>query len=479
LGLVQLRSEFQENPVADEVSALTAVVRPILMGTLYALKKEVVEEAGGYDAVKLHMLARLRRPGDGDAGVCFEYAVHDAVATQNPLVMERVSDALAMCKVPGNTVSSILFGAEKLGSLNLINTADELLTPESVLLYGTKGRPVKLKRHIANVAAAFRKPTARSSLPQSIGGLWKADLFTGCSDSDKWIGTTLKINRNDLEGAKGLRLGIVPAQQGESDDVVRNDARNLVVCPLPYDHSFMQVFYQAWEVVVQFLEADARVPKPVSLPRPPSRQAAQLLEDRREFAVVDVIEALSPLAQPELLRTEESQASVKETRKAQTTTTSALLAPIARENKGPAITTVPGRELRKWLSRKLTEILDRSGHEVERFRRELEVAEFEADSFRFVVRGLSDIGYAVRALRDSCMENRNWPAYFSLAKQIHEEFDRFLTRAHRIAEGKDVPFAVRRRNPTLRDVRVALIKEVDRFSRKLKDLKDASCMLDI
>lgn len=331
MGLVQLRFEFQEHPVADEVSALTAVIRPILIGTLYALKGEVAEDAGGYNNIKLRMLARLRRPGDGDVGICFEYAVHDAITTHNPMVMQRVTDALAMCNVPGYTHSSILFGAEKNGSLNLINTAEALLTPESVLLYGTKGRPVKLRLHIQSAAAAFRKPTARSFLPQSISGLWKADLFTGCSDTDKWIGTTLKINRNHLEGAKGLRLGIVPAQQGESDRVVRDESRNLIVCPLPYDHSFMQVFYQAWEIVVQFLGADARVPKPVNLPRPPSRQAAQFLEDRREFPVIEVIDALLPLAQPELLRTEERQASVKETRSAQTTTTSALLAPIAQE----------------------------------------------------------------------------------------------------------------------------------------------------
>ena len=33
---IQLRLEFQRNPVADEVSAITAVVRPILTGLLYA-----------------------------------------------------------------------------------------------------------------------------------------------------------------------------------------------------------------------------------------------------------------------------------------------------------------------------------------------------------------------------------------------------------------------------------------------------------
>ncbi len=54
-----IREQRQQNRVADEVSALTAVVRPILTGTLYALKTEVVAEAGGYNGVKLLMLPRL------------------------------------------------------------------------------------------------------------------------------------------------------------------------------------------------------------------------------------------------------------------------------------------------------------------------------------------------------------------------------------------------------------------------------------
>src|SRR2546426_7363114 len=36
-------------------------------------------------------------------------------------------------------------------------------------------------------------------------------------------------------------IGIVPAHEGESDAVTRDDSKNLVVCPLPYDRSFMQV----------------------------------------------------------------------------------------------------------------------------------------------------------------------------------------------------------------------------------------------
>jgi hypothetical protein len=85
------------------------------------------------------------------------------------------------------------------------------------------------------------------------------------------------------------------------------------------------------EVVVQFLSSDAKLPKVVDLPRPPSRQVARYLEDRRGFPVMEVIDALNALAQPHLLRTQEESADVVETRKTRTETTSAVLAPIPQQ----------------------------------------------------------------------------------------------------------------------------------------------------
>ncbi len=307
---MEIRTEKQLAPVADEVSAITAVVRPILIGILYSLKSDVAEEAGGRENLKLMMLPRLRRPGDGDCGICFEYAVHDALNRQEPTVVERVYDALAHCRVPGEEVASILFGAEKTGSQQLIDTASELLTWESSLLSGSRGRPVKLKRHLYTAAAAFRRPEARLQLPQSISGLWKADLFLGSPDAERWVGTTVKINASALEGARGLRIGVVPSREGASDRIRMDTRRNLVVCPVPYDGSFMEVFYLAWEVVQQFLAADARVPQEVNLPRPAQRQVARYLADRRDFSVVSVVDALGPLSQPELLETHEQAAAV-------------------------------------------------------------------------------------------------------------------------------------------------------------------------
>jgi len=325
---MEIRSEQQLHPVADEVSAITAVARPILSGILLSLKADVVAEVGGRDSVKLKMLPRLRRAGDGDTGICFEYAAHDAVRRQDPSVVERVYDALAQCNVPGNEVASILFGAEKQGSQQLINTAGALLTEESRLLSGYRGQPVKLRRHLSAAAAAFRKKGVGSDLPQSISGLWRADLFLGSPDADRWVGTTVKINRSDLRGDRGLRVAVVPANEGRSDAIYKDEQRNLVVCPLPYDGSFVETFYKAWEVVTQFLEADARVPKEVALSRPPARTVARYLADRREFPVVDVIDALGPLSQPELLVTEASSADVVLSGgSSQTVQTTSVLAP--------------------------------------------------------------------------------------------------------------------------------------------------------
>lgn len=305
------RFERQLNPVADEVSALTAVVRPILQGVLFALKSEVVGEVGGHQKVKLMLLPRLYKRGDGDCGICFEYAVHDAIERHDPLVMERIVEALSKhCKIPGDNAASILFGAEKTGAVQLIETAKGRLTDQSQLQVGTRGRPVKLKRHIDNVAAAFRKRSVQLLLPHSISGLWKADLFVGFDDSDQWVGTSVKINPKSLEPARGLRVGIVPSNQGTGDSIRRDEQKNLIVCPLAHDGSFMEVFYRAWGIVQQFLFAEGEMPKEVSLPTPADRQVAKYLAERRNFPVVDVIEALEPLAQPQLLDTKETEVDV-------------------------------------------------------------------------------------------------------------------------------------------------------------------------
>jgi hypothetical protein len=335
---MQLRLERQRSPVADEVSAITAVVRPILIGTLYALQQARVERFGDYPDIRITDLSREYRAGDGDCGICFEYAVHDAVRRNDPLVLERVDEVLtSFCRIEGDRLESILFGAEKSGSQRLIQTAKELLTPDSRLMVGTRGHPARLSRYIEIAAREFRNPKKDSTaLPSSISGLWKADLFLGKPGPDRWVATTVKINPSHLEGAKGLRVGIVPARGGH-DAPELDEGRNLVVCPLPYDGAFMEVFYRGFGVVQQVLRADARMPKEIALPNAADRQVARLLVERRDYPVLDVVEVLDPLAQPELLVTDQvdPELVVPELRagRSQKLETGGVLAPIARESR--------------------------------------------------------------------------------------------------------------------------------------------------
>jgi len=107
------------------------------------------------------------------------------------------------------------------------------------------------------------------------------------------------LNKSDFQGAAGLRLGIYPeTRKGEGPS--RDDTNNLILCPLPYDANFMEVFYSSFFAVKQFLLADAKLPKPVALPNTADRFLAQQFEDRRDFSVIDIIEYMYPLGQPDL-----------------------------------------------------------------------------------------------------------------------------------------------------------------------------------
>jgi hypothetical protein len=59
---MDVRKEVQENPVGAEVSALFAVVRPILTALLLSLRDEVVRDYGGHANVLLRQLAETGTP---------------------------------------------------------------------------------------------------------------------------------------------------------------------------------------------------------------------------------------------------------------------------------------------------------------------------------------------------------------------------------------------------------------------------------
>jgi hypothetical protein len=302
-GTVEIREERQANPVEDPVSALIAVTRPIINGVTQSIGSEFVEAFDTRGEIPLKMIGRLRKESDGDIGVAFEYAIHEAVQRAQPVIVERVTDALKLCNIRRGDPASILFAIEKQGSKQLIGTDLDLITDNSRALSGRQGQPVKLKNYLNTLAAAFRRPTTRLNLPQSINGLWKADLFLGSPEPDHWVGTSVKITRSRLEAAAGLRIAIVPMRPGQSDKIVRDESKNLIVCPVPHDQSFMEVFYEGWRLVQTLCTTDFAMPSAAAVPSPLLREVAKVYAERRDYSVAEVLEVTRPFAQPHLLDT--------------------------------------------------------------------------------------------------------------------------------------------------------------------------------
>jgi hypothetical protein len=214
-----------------------------------------------------------------------------------------VADALNKCRIVRGDPASIFFAIEKSGAQQLISTEHRLITDNSRVLSGQRGQPVKLKKYLNTLAAAFRRPSTRLNLPQSIRGLWKADLFLGSTGPDHWVGTTVKINPLQLEAARGLRVAIIPSLAGCSDGIRLDEQKNLVICPMPHDGSFMQIFYEGWRIVQALCEKDFKMPREVDIPNPLHREVARMYVERRHFPIADVIQATRKFAQPELLTT--------------------------------------------------------------------------------------------------------------------------------------------------------------------------------
>lgn len=327
---MEVREERQLNPVAEDVSALLAVTRPIIAGLLHSIGEEYLAAHGGRSNMRLGDLGRVRKANDGDLGVAFEYAVHDAVMNGTPIVMDRVSSALSKCNIRHGDPASILFAMEKTGAKQLIQTQRELITTDSRVLSGKRGQPVKLNRYMNQLAAAFHRPTTRLALPRSIRGLWKADLFLGSTTPDHWVGTTIKVNPRALEGAPGLRIAIVPTSSGRSDAIRLDEHKNLIICPLPHDYSFMQTFHEGMRIVQVLVARDFKMPTDPELPNPMHREVARVYVERRDYTVQEVLDAVKIFAQPELLDTETEELTSVKFETSQSADTSTMLGPIPR-----------------------------------------------------------------------------------------------------------------------------------------------------
>jgi hypothetical protein len=110
--------------------------------------------------------------------------------------------------------------------------------------------------------------------------------------------------------------------------VVVDEKRRLVVCSLHHDQDFMQIFFEGFRVVQAFLGSDAKIPRESLMPGPVEREVCKILEQRREFPVVEVMEALVTFGQPELLDSDDEQVDLLELKGDADTGT--MIAPVSR-----------------------------------------------------------------------------------------------------------------------------------------------------
>jgi hypothetical protein len=337
---MEIWEDRQKNPVADEVSALVAVTGPVIAGVLRSVSVEVTNTFGERDRLPLKMLGRLRKEGDGDCGIAFEYAVHDAVVSREPLIAGRVADALSKCGVADGP-SSILFAIEKSGAQELISTEPGLVMENSPVLLSEGGRPVGLREHLSAIGAAFRLPDAFLNLGQSIRGLWKTELFLGSAELDRWVSAAVHTNPSTLAGAKAPRIVIVPRLPGHSDAVRLDDQKNIVICPVPHDGSFIRIFREGWRIVQALCSRNFEMPRDSDIPNPLHREVARIFVERREFPIVDVLEAIRKFAQPGLLTTSTETVSNVPFGTTAAPATSTIITPVARTSNTPEIMREP------------------------------------------------------------------------------------------------------------------------------------------
>lgn len=296
----KLSLAIQSEEVGESVRARYTMTSSILRAMLYSSQKAIIEALGGVQKITLEQLARIYQEGTGDFGICFEYAIHDSIRARHSSIYPIIEEVLhSMCKIKG-TPESILFGIEKNGSLNIVETAQNSLTNEARVLAGTQGKPPFLRQRVAVLERAFRSVKHRNRLPQSISGLWQADLFLGSPSAEQWVGTTLKVNKEELKAAPGLRVGVYPSSTKEGPK--KDSDKNLILCPLPYRSDFMVLFGASFQIAKQLMHANGGMPKAPALVYEDDLAVAEWLSDRRKYPVMAILEALHPLMQPGLIK---------------------------------------------------------------------------------------------------------------------------------------------------------------------------------
>lgn len=303
----------QTAPVDEYGRALYAVVRSVIRAMLDQLSYDDLNDinADRQDVTfrQLSKLARLERD-KGMRGDGFEWAVHEAVVGQEPLVTNIVADVMGRASryLKGATPQSLLFGHERARYLGFLDAVIENAGEQACLLPDGRGHPYAFGPW---VQIAAKGVDAEPELTDRIRQIWKTDIFLGDSGNKRYVAATIKSNWELLEEGKGLRVGIVPEAPNLPRGVRRHNSLHLAVLPDP--NGFMGLFNDAYAAVSAAVTTVGRHARPAYYLKP-SATAQRVQQQLEKFALVKVVEieaALNEAAQQNLVGVQHRLVSVE------------------------------------------------------------------------------------------------------------------------------------------------------------------------
>lgn len=306
----------QGAPIDEYGRALYAVARSIVRALLDSLTNEDLTDLNSPIAdVTMRQLSKVVRL-DRDSGLRgdgFEWAVHEAIVGGEPLVIDPVAAALRKASrfVSGGTPSSLLFGYERARYLGFVDAVVDNAGTNAYLLPEGSGRPYKFGPWVAKAA---RGKAAEPELTPRIQHIWKTDLFLTCEGDDRYLAATVKSQFSQLQGGRGLRIGIVPEStaKGHKPGIEWSDEHNLWVATLPDPNGFTGLFNDAYKAVGRAVCTLGKQPQPPYYTKP-SAKAMRLQEQMEKYPaakVVDIEAALDDAAQQDLVTSKVQLVSV-------------------------------------------------------------------------------------------------------------------------------------------------------------------------
>ena len=262
---------------------------------------------------QLAKVARLERD-KGMRGDGFEWAVHEAILAGEPSVVNPVAAALRRASanyVKDAAPSSILFGQERARFLGFMDAVVDGAGTDSYLLPQGSGKPFRFGPW---VSLAAHGPAAEPQLNDRIKKIWKTDLFLSAVGDSRHFAATIKSNYQQLEGGKGLRIGIVPESThfANSSGVRYSGDHNLWVVTLADPNGFMGLFNDADHAVARAICTLGKQCAPPYFIKP-SAKAQRIQEQIEKYpnaSAIEIEDALNDAAQQDLITTSHRLVSV-------------------------------------------------------------------------------------------------------------------------------------------------------------------------